>query len=518
MTLVLRYAARSDRGLVRSNNEDSVYAGARLLALADGMGGHAAGEVASQLMIAALAHLDDDEPGGDLLGKLAAAVREGNASIADQVEEEPELDGMGTTLTAILFAGSKLGLAHIGDSRAYLLRDGQLTQITRDDTFVQSLVDEGRITPEQAHPHPQRSLIMRALTGSEVEPTLTVREARAGDRYLVCSDGLSDVVSDETIADTMRQGTHDECADRLIELALRSGGPDNVTVVVADVIDLDYGQSHPIVAGAASADDDEDTPPPNTAAGRAAAMRPPRATPKRVINKTAEPEPKKKRSRLWWPAAAIVIIAVLVGGLFVGRQLIRNNYYVGADDGRVTVLRGIPGDVFGYSLQEAARVGCVTDEGDLTLVDPANASCRVMLVDDLWPAAREQVRAGLPSGSLDDTREQMQRLAELDLLPVCTPEEPEPTPAPAPGPGEPQPAPGPNGTPHTETAVQPPAPGEPQPGEPAPASQPGEPLPGEPRPGEPQPGEPTPGAPAPNMEPAPEPTPQIPGQNCRVGA
>ncbi|MFV9428171.1 protein phosphatase 2C domain-containing protein [Rhodococcus aetherivorans] len=525
MTLVLRYAARSDRGLVRSNNEDSVYAGARLLALADGMGGHAAGEVASQLMIAALAHLDDDEPGGDLLGKLAAAVREGNASIADQVEEEPELDGMGTTLTAILFAGSKLGLAHIGDSRAYLLRDGQLTQITRDDTFVQSLVDEGRITPEQAHTHPQRSLIMRALTGSEVEPTLTVREARAGDRYLVCSDGLSDVVSDETIADTMRQGTHDECADRLIELALRSGGPDNVTVVVADVIDLDYGQSHPIVAGAASADDDEDTPPPNTAAGRAAAMRPPRATPKRVINKAPEPEPKKKRSRLWWPVAAIVVIAVLVGGLFVGRQLIRNNYYVGADDGRVTVLRGIPGDVFGYSLQEPARVGCITDEGDLTLVDPASASCRVMLVDDLWPAAREQVRAGLPSGSLDDTREQMQRLAELDLLPVCTPEEPEPTPGtPAPGPGEPTPAPGPNGTQPTETpAVQPPAPGEPQPGEPAPASQPGEPLPGEPQPGEPQPGEPTPGEPtpgepAPNMEPAPEPAPQIPGQNCRVGA
>ncbi|GAA3158462.1 hypothetical protein GCM10020255_040300 [Rhodococcus baikonurensis] len=151
MTLVLRYAARSDRGLVRSNNEDSVYAGARLLALADGMGGHAAGEVASQLMIAALAHLDDDEPGEDLLGKLEAATREGNDSIADHVEEEPELDGMGTTLTAILFSGSKLGLVHIGDSRAYLLRDDHLTQITRDDTFVQSLVDEGRITAEQAH-------------------------------------------------------------------------------------------------------------------------------------------------------------------------------------------------------------------------------------------------------------------------------------------------------------------------------------------------------------------------------
>ena len=234
MTLVLRYAARSDRGLVRSNNEDSVYAGARLLALADGMGGHAAGEVASQLMIEALAHLDDDEPGNDLLGKLEAATRQGNSAIADQVEEEPELDGMGTTLTAILFAGNKLGLVHIGDSRAYLLRDGELTQITRDDTFVQSLVDEGRITAEQAHSHPQRSLIMRALTGNEIEPTLTVREARAGDRYLLCSDGLSDVVSDETIANTMREGMQDECADRLIELALRSGGPDNVTVVVAE--------------------------------------------------------------------------------------------------------------------------------------------------------------------------------------------------------------------------------------------------------------------------------------------
>ncbi len=357
MTLVLRYAARSDRGLVRSNNEDSVYAGARLLALADGMGGHAAGEVASQLMIAALAHLDDDEPGGDLLGKLDDAVREGNAAIADQVEEEPELDGMGTTLTAILFAGSKLGLAHIGDSRAYLLRDDQLTQITRDDTFVQSLVDEGRITAEQAHTHPQRSLIMRALTGAEVEPTLTVREARAGDRYLICSDGLSDVVSDETIANTLGEGSHDECADRLIELALRSGGPDNITVVVADVIDLDYGQSNPIVAGAASGEDEDDAPRPNTAAGRAAAMRPPRATPKRVINKAPE-EPKKRRSRWWAPLIALVVLGLIAVGGFFGRQMIQNNYYVSADDARVTVLRGLPGNVFGYSLQDrrASRV------------------------------------------------------------------------------------------------------------------------------------------------------------------
>ena len=203
-TCASRYAARSDRGLVRANNEDSVYAGARLLALADGMGGHAAGEVASQLVIAALAHLDDDEPGGDLLSKLDAAVREGNSAIAAQVEAEPELEGMGTTLTAILFAGNRLGLVHIGDSRGYLLRDGELAQITKDDTFVQTLVDEGRITAEEAHSHPQRSLIMRALTGHEVEPTLIMREARAGDRYLLCSDGLSDPVSHETILEALQ--------------------------------------------------------------------------------------------------------------------------------------------------------------------------------------------------------------------------------------------------------------------------------------------------------------------------
>ena len=239
MTLVLRYAARSDRGLVRANNEDSVYAGARLLALADGMGGHAAGEVASQLVIAALAHLDDDEPGGDLLSQLNSAVHEGNSAIAAHVEADPELEGMGTTLTAILFAGNRLGLVHVGDSRGYLLRDGELTQITKDDTFVQTLVDEGRITAEEAHSHPQRSLIMRALTGHEVEPTLTVREAHAGDRYLLCSDGLSDPVSHDTILDALQIPDVTESADRLIEMALRGGGPDNVTVVVADVVDYE---------------------------------------------------------------------------------------------------------------------------------------------------------------------------------------------------------------------------------------------------------------------------------------
>ena len=292
MTLVLRYAARSDRGLVRANNEDSVYAGARLLALADGMGGHAAGEVASQLVIAALAHLDDDEPGGDLLSKLDSAVSEGNSAIAAHVEADPELEGMGTTLTAILFAGNRLGLVHIGDSRGYLLRDGELAQITKDDTFVQTLVDEGRITAEEAHSHPQRSLIMRALTGHEVEPTLIMREARAGDRYLLCSDGLSDPVSHDTILDALQIPDVAESADRLIELALRGGGPDNVTVVVADVIDYDYGQTQPILAGAVSGDDDQTSPRPTPRRGVHRPSIPRRTEAKRVV---AQPEEIPRR-------------------------------------------------------------------------------------------------------------------------------------------------------------------------------------------------------------------------------
>jgi protein phosphatase len=451
VTLVLRYAARSDRGLVRSNNEDSVYAGARLLALADGMGGHAAGEVASQLMIAALAHLDDDEPGDDLLGKLDAATHEGNAAIADHVEEEPELDGMGTTLTAILFAGKKLGLVHI-----------ELAQITRDDTFVQSLVDEGRITPEQAHTHPQRSLIMRALTGNEIEPTLIMREARAGDRYLLCSDGLSDVVSDETIANTMREGTQDECADRLIELALRSGGPDNVTVVVADVIDLDYGQSHPIVAGAASGQD-EDTPPPNTAAGRAAAMRPPRAAPRRAAL-TPEPPAKGKSHKLRWILLAVVLVVAVCVGLLVGYKMIRSNYYVAADSGQVVILRGLPGSVLGYSIHEVDLVGCVRSSGELTLEQPGKdlpAGCRVLKAADLKPTGRTQVDKGLPPTSLDKAKDQMKVLAQDELLPPCPAREQ----APQPGVVPPAVPPSVTGTPAPPTADNPPPGADLHPGE-----------------------------------------------------
>ncbi|GAC81504.1 protein phosphatase [Gordonia malaquae] len=441
MTLVLRYIARSDRGLVRSNNEDSVYAGARLLALADGMGGHAAGEVASQLVIQALRTLDDDEPGGDLLSALDRATHAGNAAIAHQVEQSPELDGMGTTLTAILFAGSRIGLCHVGDSRGYLYRDGVLTQITRDDTFVQSLVDEGRITPEQAHSHPQRSLIMRALTGQEVEPTLIMREARAGDRYLLCSDGLSDVVSEETLADTLGGiADHKACADRLIELALRSGGPDNVTVVVADVVDDEYGESRPILGGAAGDDDQAGyVPDPKTAAGRAAALRPPApATQRPTI--TATPEPVHKR-RWGWPlviAGALVLVGLLVTAFFVIRSQALNSTFVTASaDGNVEIHSGTPDNLLFFSVEKPNQVVCIdsptVDQPSITFL-PEGTACTPMRVSDLNQASRSAVESNsIKNLSLDAAQDRVRN--ELTFTELC-PEPVTPKPEETPKPGE----------------------------------------------------------------------------------
>jgi serine/threonine protein phosphatase PrpC len=443
VSLVLRYAARSDRGLVRANNEDSVYAGARLLALADGMGGHAAGEVASQLVIAALAHLDDDEPGGDLLSKLDAAVRSGNSAIADQVEMEPDLEGMGTTLTAILFAGNRLGLVHIGDSRGYMLRDGELTQITKDDTFVQTLVDEGRITAEEAHSHPQRSLIMRALTGHEVEPFLTMREARAGDRYLLCSDGLSDPVSDETIHEALQIPDVAESAYRLIELALRGGGPDNVTVVVADVVDYDYGQTQPILAGAVSGEDDQLTTLPNTSAGRASAISPRKETAKRVPPQVEQvSRPRWSRSRMAIVLTAVVLLAL--AGVAVGRWVIRSNYYVGEYGGIVALMRGIQGSLLGISLNEPYLVGCLSAHNELSLISYRQSgdqlNCHVMKLQDLPSPERAQVQGVIPAGSLDEAEAQLRTLSAKALLP-CPPPRATSPPADASG------APAPNATP-----------------------------------------------------------------------
>lgn len=272
----LNYAIGSDQGLVRGNNEDSAYAGPHLLILADGMGGHAAGEVASQLMVEHVSQLDIDPGSDDMRSMLATAADEANRSIARRIKKSPETDGMGTTLTTLLFNGTEFGLCHVGDSRGYRMRDGNLERITTDDTYVQSLVDRGELDPEDISTHPQRSMILKAYNGRVVEPTLKTLDARPGDRIMLCSDGLSDPVTDSTIETTLSsEGTPEGAVKQLIELALRSGGPDNVTVIVADVVadnDTDTPlPTGPLIAGAPNTGQ-ELNPRPDTSSTRAAAV------------------------------------------------------------------------------------------------------------------------------------------------------------------------------------------------------------------------------------------------------
>ncbi|GHJ12200.1 MULTISPECIES: PP2C family protein-serine/threonine phosphatase [unclassified Micromonospora] len=426
MTLTLRYAAHSDRGLIRDGNQDSVYAGPRLLAVADGMGGMAAGDVASNIVIGAMAPLDEDVPGDALVDALRSAVGTANQQLRDTVDANPQLEGMGTTLTATLFSGSKLGMVHIGDSRAYLLRNGEFAQITKDDTYVQMLVDEGRISAEEASSHPQRSLLTRALDGRDIDPEYSVRQVLPGDRYLICSDGLSGVVSADTIGDTLREYPDpQQCVERLVQLALRGGGPDNITVIIADATDQDIVEASPIVGGAAARDRgmatsaDDSTP-----AARASALSAPRApVPEEPAdNRDDEPEPRRRRP-LRTVAMALALAVIVAGAVFGGWTYTQRQYYVGAtDDGQLAVFRGVPGQVAGLDLSDVH----------------ARSESRL---DDLTLAAQERVKQGIQAKSEPDAE---RRLAELtsddpanpNLKPLCPP-----SPAPGTAPATPSPTP-----------------------------------------------------------------------------
>ena len=397
MSFALRYAARSDRGLIRNNNQDSVYAGPRLLAVADGMGGHAAGDLASKVVISTLAYLDEDRPHDDLIGSLRDATADANQHLRDLVAEDPNLDGMGTTLTAFLFAGNRIGVVHVGDSRAYLLRGGQLAQITHDDTFVQALVDEGRITEEEASTHPQRSLILRALNGAEVEPDLSIREARLGDRYLLCSDGLSGVVSADTLAEALQIPDPQQCADRMVELALRGGGPDNVTCIVADVIDVPYGDDTPVVDGAAGGNRGQREPAPTSAAARAA-LASPSHTKQQV---PPEEGPIRRRRPIRTTIFTLIVLGLVAGGGYGLWEWTQTQYFVGADGDQVAIYRGINTAV------GPVRLYSVVTPSALTL-------------NDLQQVARQRVETGIAAESRPAADRILARLAESTLPPCPT--------------------------------------------------------------------------------------------------
>ena len=354
MPLVFRYAARSDVGLVRQGNEDSGYASDNLLIVADGMGGHVAGELASATVTAILAGLPiaDSE---DVLTQLADAVDEAQLEMRHIIAERPDFQGMGTTVTVVCWQGDRASIAHVGDSRAYMLRNGELLRLTKDHTYVQTLVDAGQITEEQAHTHRRRNLLIRAIDGvNTVEPDLSIREVHAGDRILLCSDGLSGVVSDAQIREMLSRGDPTGAVTALVEAAIEGGAPDNVTCVVADVAHVDTPPvgNRPVVVGAAAE--------PRTRS-QLPSVDFPQDSQLEPSAQVAEPAPVQvpaPRRRRRWVGAAIVGLLVL--GLFGGAWWwVSSQYYVGSDNGNVTVFRGIPQNVGSLSLSSVVETTAI---------------------------------------------------------------------------------------------------------------------------------------------------------------
>ncbi|GAB3562715.1 PP2C family protein-serine/threonine phosphatase [Spelaeicoccus albus] len=364
-----RYISRSDVGLTRSNNQDSGYAGPNLLVVADGMGGHAGGDVASSIAIGEISHLDHESHGADALEALRLAIMHANEQVSARVAVEPKLAGMGTTLTALLRHGDRFALAHIGDSRGYLLRDGKLIQVTHDHTFVQLLVDEGRISAEEAERHPQRSVVMRVLgdVGTQPEMDLSVRAAVPGDRWLLCSDGLSGFTTDAKIESTLRDVADlDACADKLIRLAFDGGGADNITVVIADVVAgdepiTDDDRTDPDIVGSAALNPHTpSTHTPDTAQIKTSESM--GAAPGEPYGLTAnghsasgpsdeggelpdfsdeEDERAHRRGRVRRALVGLLVIIVLIGAGWAGYAYTQKQYYVGSYQGQIAIYKGI---------------------------------------------------------------------------------------------------------------------------------------------------------------------------------
>ena len=354
MALTFHYAARSDVGLVRKDNQDSGYAGPHLLAVADGMGGHAGGDIASATVITELVEMDHDSlTAAEASSRLGAAITSANEEIARTYADNAELEGMGTTVTALMRARNKLILAHIGDSRAYLLREGRLSQVTKDHSFVQTLIDEGRITEDEASTHPQRSVVTRVLTGApDDEPDLGAREARKGDRYMLCSDGLSGFVALETIEEILTAGTAPgQAADDLVSLALRAGAPDNVTVVVADVVDATSAPStQPQVVGSAALRRPRKRADDSPAARAAALTRGDEDEGVELAEETRSPRRWLRR------VVGLVIAALVIGAVgYAGYAWTQTQYFVGVQDDRVTLFRGVSQDLGPISLHSVVE-------------------------------------------------------------------------------------------------------------------------------------------------------------------
>lgn len=376
-TLRLNYSAISDVGRVRKDNQDSGYAGPWLLTICDGVGGAARGDIASATAVQQLRELDHPPRTSDLLEELNRQIDRAHIQIAELVDEDPALNGTSTTATVVLFDGSRAAIGHVGDSRGYLYRDGELSQLTTDHTFVQSLVDEGRITEEESRVHPQRNLILKALDGvQETEPDLFMIELVAGDRLFLCSDGASGSLNDARLADILSTGTPDYAAVELVRASLEAGSTDNVTCIVADVVTEEQAAEDPAIAdlepllvGAAAelrrnrrgvtglfrghrSGDTGELEPVDAEI--------PDDLPRAIRTDPVDPEqaryaPQAPRRFRW--LSRLLIAACVIGLLWIAVAIAwswsQSQYYVGEQDGRVVIFRGVDADLPGIDLSKA---------------------------------------------------------------------------------------------------------------------------------------------------------------------
>ena len=429
MVLQLRYASHSEIGLIRKNNQDSGYASPHLLVVADGMGGAAAGDLASAVAIDTIRRLENGVDGDQMLEALAGVIDQANERISDLVHADNSLDGMGTTVTGAMFDGVELALVHIGDSRAYLMRDGQLEQLTHDHSWVQSLVDEGKISAAEATYHPHRSLLLKVLNGQPAnDPDLAMVQVRAGDRLMFCSDGVCGLVEDDEIAEALALPEIEEALGQLVAVSLAEGGVDNITVIVADVVESG-GMTDEVVLGAAA---ERDIPTPQALAAAVAAeagddddedddtvvrrMAPAVTEPEAADEERYTPQAPHRR-RLARPLVGLLVLVLVLGaGLGTAYAWTRTQYYVGAAGEQVAIYQGLSDGLPGIRLSKVFEV-----QPDLA-------------VSALPPYYQERVRANIDVSSLGAARETVYELKEAAARCAGKPGTGEPSSSPTPSP------------------------------------------------------------------------------------
>jgi protein phosphatase len=383
-------SSQSDKGKVRSSNQDSGYSGTNLYVVADGMGGHAGGDIASALATQHVAKIDDVYPDSDqAMSSLLDAMREANRNLSDTVSKFNYLAGMGTTMDAVIFTGSIANIAHIGDSRVYLMRDSKLTQITKDHTFVQQLIDAGKLTEEEALVHPRRNVILRVLGDTSEEPEFDIHqiEVQPGDRLLLCSDGLCGVVPNYLIEENMKVANLDEAIELLIDEAKEYGAPDNVTVLLLEVRDeaelADYQQPVTWLGSAAN-----EVVIKQNSAGRILEVFSPKAWfdafrdlgRKETFYSINDPALEKAigefdgKVRSWKKrgTALFLVLALISGGALWGVfSYIQTRYYLGVENGNVAIYQGIKESFGGIGFSTLYK------ESEIRIVDLPDAEAKL---------------------------------------------------------------------------------------------------------------------------------------------